>query len=82
MPVVFRQNGFRFLFYANEGSPREPMHIHVLRDGTDAKFWLWPEVKPAYNDGFNAKTLRELTELIEQRRDEIARAWDEFFGEG
>jgi hypothetical protein len=46
MPVVFRQNGFRFLFYANEGSP-------------------W-----------------ELIEVIEQHRDEIARAWDEFFGEG
>lgn len=79
MPVVFRQNGFRFHFYANEGSPREPMHVHVLRDGIDAKFWLWPEVKPAYNDGFNARVLRELTEL---RRDEIARVWDEFFGEG
>lgn len=82
MPVVFRQNGFRFLFYANEGSPREPAHIHVLRDGIDAKFWLWPQVKPAYNDGFSAKTLRELAGIIEQRRDEIARAWDEFFSEG
>ena len=82
MPVVFRENGFRFLFYANEGSPREPPHIHVLRDGIDAKFWLWPDVKPDYNDGFNAKVLRELTETIEQHRDEIASAWDEFFGEG
>jgi len=82
MPVVFRQKGFRFLFYANEGSPREPMHNHVLRDEIDARFWLWPEVQPAYNDGFDARVLRELTDLIEQRRNEIARAWDEFFGEG
>ena len=82
MPVVFRQGGFRFLFYANEGSPREPMHVHALRDGIDAKFWLWPEVNLAYNDGFNARTLRELSEVIEGRRNEIARAWDEFFGEG
>ncbi len=82
MPVVFRQNGFRFLFYANEGSLREPRRIHVLRDGIDAKSWLWPELKPDYNDGFNARVLRESTELIEQRRDEIARAWDEFFGKG
>ncbi len=82
MPVVFRQDDFRFLFYANEGSPREPTHVHALRDGIDAKFWLWPEVKQAYNDCFNAKVLRELTEIIEQRRDEIARAWGEFFSEG
>ncbi len=82
MPVIFRQDGFRFLFYSNEGNPREPVHIHALRDGIDAKFWLWPEVVPAYNDGFNARTLRELTGVIEERRDEIGRAWDEFFGEG
>lgn len=82
MPVVFRQDGFRFLFYANEGSPREPVHVHALRDGIEAKFWLWPEVKPAYNDGFNAKALRELIEIIEQRRNEITGAWNEFFGEG
>ncbi|MEO9339206.1 DUF4160 domain-containing protein [Mesorhizobium sp. SB112] len=80
MPVVFRYKGFRFLFYSNEGDPREPMHIHVVKDGIDAKFWLWPDVLVDYNDGFNAKTLRELTEIIEQRRDEIASAWDEFFG--
>lgn len=81
MPTVFRQDGFRFLFYANEGDPREPMHIHVLKDGIDAKFWLWPEVNLAYNDGFSARTLRELNETIERRRKEIARAWNEFFGE-
>jgi hypothetical protein len=80
MPVVFRYDGFRFLFYANEGSPREPPHIHVLRDGIDAKFWLWPEVRLAYNDGFSAKVLRELTAVIEERRDDISKVWDEFFG--
>jgi len=82
MPVVFRWNGFRFLFYANEGSPQEPVHIHALRDGIDAKFWLWPQVKLAYNDGFSAKILRELIEIVEQHREEIGRAWDEFFSEG
>lgn len=81
MPVVFRHKGFRFLLYTNEVSPREPMPIHVLRDGIDAEFRLWPEVQPAYNDGFDARTLRKLTDLIEQRRNEIARAWDESFSE-
>lgn len=80
MPVVFRHKGFRFHFYSNEGEPREPQHIHVLKDGIDAKFWLWPDVVVAYNDGYSARALRELTEIIEQRRDEIALAWDEHFG--
>jgi hypothetical protein len=79
MPVVFRESGYRFFFYANEGDPREPQHVHVLKDGIEAKFWLWPEVRLAYNDGFNVKALRELSDLIVQHRAEIARAWDEFF---
>lgn len=80
MPVVFRHKGFRFHFYSNEGEPREPPHVHVLKDDIDAKFWLWPDVVLAYNDGFNARTLRELTEIVTNRRDEITRAWDEHFG--
>jgi hypothetical protein len=80
MPVVFRHKGFRFLFYSNEGDPREPPHIHALKDGIDAKFWLWPDVVVASNDGFSAKTLRELAEVVVSRRREIMNAWDEFFG--
>jgi hypothetical protein len=40
MPIVFRHKGFRFVFYSNEGDPREPAHIHAIKDGVDAKFWL------------------------------------------
>ncbi len=82
MPVVFRHKGFRFLFCSNEGNPREPVHTHAIRDQIDAKFWLWPEVNVVHNDGFNAKVLRELVEIIETRRGEIASAWNEFFSEG
>lgn len=39
-PVVFRHRGYRFLFYANEGNPREPLHIHMTKDGIDAKLAL------------------------------------------
>jgi hypothetical protein len=79
MPVVFRHKGFRFFFFSNEGNPREPIHIHVMKDGIDAKFWLQP-VRVAYNDGFDAKTLRELVEVIEHHADDIERSWNEHFG--
>lgn len=82
MPVVFRERGFRFHFWANEGNPREPVHIHATKNGVDAKFWLWPEVSVAYSDGFNAKTVRELKAAIEPRREQIEAAWNEFFGKG
>lgn len=36
MPLVFRWKGYRFHFFSNEGDPREPVHIHVTKDGADA----------------------------------------------
>jgi Domain of unknown function (DUF4160) len=48
MPVVFRQDGYRFLFYSDEGDPREPVHVHVRRGRDNAKFWLWSDVKLVY----------------------------------
>jgi hypothetical protein len=80
MPTVFRYNGFRFFFYANEGTPREPVHIHVEKNDVEAKFWLRPDVRVAYNDGYDARTLRELLEIVELNRLQIERAWNEFFG--
>jgi len=53
--------------------------LHVEKDGVEAKFWMRAPVALTYNDGFNAKTLRDLTDIIEQHRDEIERAWHEFF---
>jgi hypothetical protein len=80
MPTVFIYRGFRFFFYSNEGTPREPLHIHVEKDNQEAKFWLEPEVSVAYNDGYDARTLRELLEIVEINKDRIARAWNEYFG--
>jgi hypothetical protein len=79
MPKVFEWQGFRFHFYSDEGDPREPIHIHVTHDRDTAKFWIWPEVNVAYNRGYSRHTLRRLSLLIEQRRDEIERAWHEHF---
>lgn len=80
MPTVFRYKGFRFFFYANEGDPREPVHVHVEKDDGEAKFWLRPEVTVAYNDGFNARTLRELREIVLQHANLIETAWHDIFG--
>ena len=80
MPVVFREREFRIFSYSNEGTPREPVHIHVEKDNVEAKFWLNPDVRVAYNDGYNARALRQLMAIVEGNRVRIERAWDEFFG--
>ena len=79
MPTVFRSGGFRFFFFANEGNPREPPHIHIERGDSEAKLWLRPEVTVAYNDGFNARVLNELVRMVEANREAIERAWQRFF---
>ncbi len=79
MPNVFRHDGFRFFFYSNEGDPREPLHIHAMGDGGEAKFWLSPRVALADSDGLDARTLHRLTKVVEDRRSEIERAWHDYF---
>ncbi len=79
MPVVLRVRGFNFLFYSNEGNPREPVHIHARRERDEAKFWLRPMVAMAYNDGLSARELNEARRLVEAHRDIFERVWNEYF---
>lgn len=79
MPVVLRKDGFKFLFYGNEGTPREPVHIHVKQGRDEAKFWLSPNVVLAYNRGLNGPTLNRVQSLVEAYRDELESAWNDFF---
>ncbi|MCE7983862.1 MAG: DUF4160 domain-containing protein [Caldilinea sp. CFX5] len=40
MPTIFREKGYRFFFY--EADLIEPIHVHVVKSGKTAKFWLMP----------------------------------------
>jgi len=80
MPVIFRHKGFRFFFYSNEGTPREPLHVHVRGNGCEAKFWMKPVVRIADSNGFDARGLRELLLVAEENAALIERSWNEHFG--
>ena len=79
MPTIFQFEGYRFFFFSNEGKPREPIHVHVRKDGKRAKLWLNP-VGLSNNQGFTSKEVNRLVQIVETRRDEIERAWHEHFG--
>ncbi|WP_342220884.1 DUF4160 domain-containing protein [Candidatus Fukatsuia endosymbiont of Tuberolachnus salignus] len=79
MPVILRFKGYTFFFYSNEGNPRESLHIHVRNAGNEAKFWLMPMVQLARNDGFNARELKELNDVIEQHKKLFEETWNEYF---
>lgn len=79
MPVILRINGFKFFFYSNEGKPLEPAHIHVRNADGEAKFWLEDEVKLSRNDGFDARTLKELTKMVQHNQTMFVEAWNDYF---
>jgi hypothetical protein len=53
------------LFFSNEGSPWEPIHVHAERDDAEAKLWLVPEVGIAESSGFNRRDQTELVRIVE-----------------
>lgn len=79
MPTILRWKGFRFHFFSADGV--EPPHVHVDKDNYSAKFWLTPEIKLAKNRGFSDNELNQLHRKIEDERDTLLDAWQNYFGE-
>ena len=80
MPKVFEKNGYKFFFFANEGNPREPMHIHARKGEKLAKFWIYPVISIADNHGFKSPELRWMENEIHNNRNLIEESWHDFFG--
>jgi hypothetical protein len=47
--------------------------------GKEAKFWLAPDVTVARNDGFDARTIRLLLEVVEFNRNLFVEEWHGYF---
>jgi hypothetical protein len=76
VPTIARIAGYRFFFYSNEGS--EPPHVHVESGNSTAKLWLTP-VSVARSAGFSARELNALVKIVEERRTEFLKAWNDYF---
>ena len=74
--TVFRYKGYRFFFFSRE---EERMHVHVYCAEGEAKFWLEPEISVAKNYGLSKAQIAELTQVVEDRKDDITNAWREHF---
>ncbi len=76
MPTVHREGPFRFFFYSADR--HEPVHVHVERDASRAKFWLDP-VRLARSGGFGAAELRDLERLVAEHQQLLVGKWNEYF---
>jgi hypothetical protein len=73
MPTILNLDGYRFFFFAREGT--EPPHIHVEKAGHEAKFWLEPPVL-ARNHGFPAHELRTIKIMVAKNHEQLLEAWN------
>lgn len=63
MPVVLHVNGYKFFFYEADVA-NEPSHVHVTKEGNEAKFWLDP-LRVAHEGKFRKSDLRDIQRIIE-----------------
>lgn len=78
MPTVLRSGSYRFFFYGSDRD--EPPHVHVEHNDDKAKFWLDP-IRLHSSRGFRRSELNSIQRLVEENREQLLRAWNEFFGE-
>ncbi len=77
MPTILRIRGYRIGFFSADAD--EPPHAHVSKAENAAKYWLDP-VQLADNAGFARHELNDIFEIISEHREELLRAWREYFG--
>jgi hypothetical protein len=77
MPTVLRVGPYRLFFYANDRG--EPPHVHVERDRFTAKYWLAP-VRLQLSGGFGRLEINRIQRIVEDHRDRLLEAWDDYFG--
>ena len=65
-PVFRRESEYTFKIYSNE---EVRMHIHVLYNGKEAKYWLEPQVELAKNRGIPEHKLNEIKKIVEKYAD-------------
>ena len=75
MPTIFIFFGFRFMFYSDD---HEPIHVHVLKDGHEAKYNV-QGIEQVFNHGFKKHELKLIESIIEENEDVIKERWNNFF---
>jgi len=73
MPVILRAKGYRFWFY--EVDLDEPAHVHVAKEGLQAKYWLDP-IALARAGRFKPVHLREIERIIRENISFLLSVWE------
>ena len=61
-PIFMREKGYAFKIYSNE---EERMHVHVVKEDKEAKFWLEPKVEVATKGDFKQHEINQIQHIVE-----------------
>ena len=87
MPQIFKIGAYIVYFWANEGIPLEPIHVHIEKGVptvNSTKVWITKVGKCLLcnnNSQITSKTLRNIMDIIEARNQDVINKWVDFFGE-
>ena len=77
MPTIFIFFGFRFMFYSNDYAP---IHVHILKDGHEAKYNVDP-VELVFNHGFKKHYILLIESVLEENWEIVIDRWKNYFKE-
>jgi hypothetical protein len=75
-PTVLKYKGYRLFFFSAEESR---MHVHVVSNGAESKFWIEPNIELAVNNGFSTIEINELGKIIKENESKIRSSWSKHF---
>ena len=77
MPTIIYLFGLRFFFYSEE---HLPVHVHVQNGDGRAKI-IVSNLEVVENNGIKPKDIKKALTIVEEYREDIIKAWNEYFDE-
>ena len=87
MPQIIKLGGYVVYFWMDEGTPQEPVHVHISKGvpgNNSTKVWITKDGKTLVcnnNSRIPNHKLKVLCDLIESRSFEIISKWQEYFNQ-
>ena len=87
MPQIFKVGNYTIYFWSNENNPLEPIHVRISEGKptqSATKIWITSKGKTLLchnNSNIPNRILRNISDIIEARAEEIIDTWKKYFGE-
>ena len=83
LPIFDLNLCLQFLSFSDLSSSfiHTPIHVHVIKDGKEAKYNVEPTVVQVFNHGFKKHEISMIESILEENVNVIKERWQEYFGQ-